>query len=513
MTDIRASAPLPPAAPVRPRTDGRWLDLALLGVVALVFRLPAYVSPRHLTFDDGVFASSALAMRDGDVPFRDVFSSQGPLFLPLVRLGDLVGWQTTNSPRVLAVISGVVIVLALYWAARRMTDRLGALLAGALAATAGSLVWVTGPLAADGPALAFVAVAFALCLPYRDRPGAGRAIAIGLAVGAALSTKAIEFPVVVPVGLVLGAPFVVAVARRRLTIPVVLNPIAAGAAAMAVYVGLSLVIGWNDVWDQAVTYRSAAAADPEMLADAGKILSTLWDRDLVVLVFAAVAAVGGALAYRRTGRARPLDQGQSSWAAHHPPADPPGWVPSAPLLLTAWLVTTVTWLVVAVSPMSRPHLSAIILPLVLLVGVYRPPLKATAIAAVVLVPVLVIQLDGVRWPRDYTGSEADTVAILRQLPDDAWVLSDDPGLAWRSGHRTTADLVDTSRYRVAQDRITTDTIVAQAADPQVCAVVSRSFERFASFDDLGDRLVDEGYVLALDAGGPRMVWIRPDCEA
>lgn len=513
MTDTQASTPPPPPSPDRSRTDGWGVDLAVLGLVALLFRLPAFFSPRHLTFDDGVFASSALAMRDGDVPFRDVFSSQGPLFLALVWVGDLVGFRTINSPRVLAVVSGVVCVLAVYWAARQMTDRLGAVLAGALAATAGSLVWVTGPLAADGPALAFVTVAFALCLHFRDRPSVGRAVAIGLAVGAALSTKAIEFPVVVPTGLVLIAPLAVAVSRRRLVARTFAYPVAAGLAALAVFVALALAFGWTEVWDQAVTYRADAAADREILADAGKLLSTLWDRDLVVLAFAGVAAVTGTLAYRRTGHARPVDHGSQRWATHHPATDPPGWMPSAPLLLVAWLVATVSWLVLAVSPMSRPHLSAIVAPLVLLIGVYRPSLKVTAVAAMLLVPVLVIQLDGVLLPRDYSGSEAEAVAALRELPDDAWVLSDDPGLAWRAGHRTTADLVDTSKYRVAQGRMTEDSVVAQAADPRVCAVVTRSYERFASFDDLGDRLADEGYVLAVDSGGPRVVYVRPDCEA
>ena len=38
---------------------------------------------------------------DGAVPFRDVFSSQGPLFLPLVWLADLLGGRTLDAPRLL----------------------------------------------------------------------------------------------------------------------------------------------------------------------------------------------------------------------------------------------------------------------------------------------------------------------------------------------------------------------------------------------------------------------------
>src|SRR6185436_17268776 len=73
-------------------------DLIVLAVVALVLRIPAYLAARHLTFDDGVFGASATAMRAGGVPFREVFSSQGPLFLPVVWLGDVVGLHTFNAP-------------------------------------------------------------------------------------------------------------------------------------------------------------------------------------------------------------------------------------------------------------------------------------------------------------------------------------------------------------------------------------------------------------------------------
>ena len=104
----------------------------------MVLRLPSFFATRHLTFDDGVFGASAVAMRNGGVPFRDVFSSQGPLFLPLVWLGDTLGLHTLNGPRLLTVLSGVALVVVLYLAGREVSDRLGALVAGGLAAVTGS---------------------------------------------------------------------------------------------------------------------------------------------------------------------------------------------------------------------------------------------------------------------------------------------------------------------------------------------------------------------------------------
>ena len=65
----------------------------------IVIRLPAFFAEKSLVFDDGVFASSARAMRNGELPFRDIFSSQGPVFLPLVWVADLVGFRTLDAPR------------------------------------------------------------------------------------------------------------------------------------------------------------------------------------------------------------------------------------------------------------------------------------------------------------------------------------------------------------------------------------------------------------------------------
>src|SRR5579859_4880046 len=81
------AGPVPGAGPRR-----SWrLDAAILAIVAITLRIPALLASRALTFDEGVYGSAVLAMRDGAQPFRDVFSSQGPLQLPLLWLADLVG--------------------------------------------------------------------------------------------------------------------------------------------------------------------------------------------------------------------------------------------------------------------------------------------------------------------------------------------------------------------------------------------------------------------------------------
>jgi len=501
------------------------LDLVGLALLTVVVRVPAYLSSIHLSFDDGTFASSVLAMRDGALPFRDVFSSQGPLFLPLAFVFDTLGLRTADSPRALAVVSGVVTVLAVYWAATQLTDRLGALLAAVLAATSGSLMWVTGPLAADGPALAFATLAFALSLRLRNRPTYPLALLLGLAVGATLSTKAMEAPILVPVVLVLAPPIWAALRRGALLGAELGRAALAGFASLVVFVGISLPFGFADVWDQSFTYRTEASTGSAPLANAGKIISTLWDRDLALLGFCAVALVCAVLARRSTGNARSaVVDHDVSWSRAGGPGGPATdrtsvsapWQPSGRLLATSWVVVSFVWLAAVVSPLWRPHVSAMVPPLVLLVATYRPPVRPLAVAAVVAVPLVVLQLDGLLAPGDYRGTEAEVVQVLRELPDGAWVLSDEPGLAWRAGHRTTDDLVDPSMLRVQQGRYTEDSLFEAATDPRVCAVVVRSDERFGHFTGLGPRLEAEGYQVVLrstsGAGDDQRVYVREDCE-
>ena len=100
----------------RPAVNRRtwWVDAAVLAAIAVLLRIPAFVASRHLTYDDGFFGLSAIEMRDGVVPFRDLFSPQGPLHLPLLYIADLVGLRTTNAPRVLPLVAGAAVTVVTY---------------------------------------------------------------------------------------------------------------------------------------------------------------------------------------------------------------------------------------------------------------------------------------------------------------------------------------------------------------------------------------------------------------
>ncbi|MEX1006725.1 MAG: glycosyltransferase family 39 protein [Acidimicrobiia bacterium] len=471
-------------------TRRHWrIDALVLGLVALVLRLPALFATRSLVFDDGVFASSALAMRTGGQPFRDIFSSQGPVFLPLVWLADLLGFRTLDAPRLLTVASGVLLTIAVYSCARRVTSRGHALLAAGLVTTSGSVLWVTGPVNADGPSMALSVLAIALALrslDHVDPGGKWNAVWVGLAGGAAASIKALSVPAVVIAGVVL------LLWRRR-----VWDAALAAAVAIGVYLVTALPWGLSRVWDQSFTYHNDARRLNTRPDAAWKVVTTLWERDPLVLVALALAFVMF-LVTRFTGAPR----------VHQDERQPRVGVVVAVLALWAVLVFT---LLVWEPALFRAHVAQLVPPLALLASLRPPPWAVLAVAAVVVAPFWAIENRSILWPHGYRGHDAEVVARLRELPGDALVISDDPGLAWRAGHGPPGDFADPSFQRIEQGRITEGSVARAAASAEVCGVVVSSPQHFGRLVGLGSRLRREGY--RPERFGDITLYTRTRCRA
>lgn len=447
----------------------RWhRDATALAVVALLLRLPMLLAGRALVFDDGVFGASAIAMRGigidgtgGGVPFRDVFSSQGPLFLPLVFVADLVGLRTTDAPRLLAVASGVVLTVAVYACGRRLTSRGGALLAAGLVTTSGSVLWVTGPINADGPALALSVVAVACALRYRDEPSVGEAALVGLAAGAALSIKFLAVPAVLVAGLV------VLVTHRR-----VRDAVVTGATAIGVYVVAALPWGIERVWEQSYAYHADARRQGSVGDALVKILRTLWERDLAVVVALVLAAVVAVLVGAAAARRTPLE------TAHRLGPEAIGGAAWAVLVVAVLLYEPALW---------RAHVAHLVIPLALLAALRPPPWRVLLVAAVVVVPVSIATRGDLWWPGGYDRHEAALIHYLQTSHPDAEFISDDPGLVWRAGRHVPDWFVDPSFQRVDNGDITAESL-AQAWDLRVCGYIVTSPDRYGRLTGLRDAL-------------------------
>jgi 4-amino-4-deoxy-L-arabinose transferase-like glycosyltransferase len=458
----------PPVAPLHRR---HWrTDALVLAIATVVIRLPAFFAEKSLVFDDGVFASSARAMRNGELPFRDIFSSQGPVFLPMVWLADLAGFRTLDAPRILAVAAGVLLTIAVYSCARHVTTRGNALLAAGLVTTSGSVLWVTVPVNADGPSLALSVLAIAFALRYREHPRVRTALWMGVAAGAAVSIKALCVPALVIAGLI------VLLSNPRLRDGVRDAAVSAG-IALAVYVVAALPFGIADVWEQSYTYHQDARRAASHSGAFRKILDTLWDRDKLVLVALALAAITWVVRFvvrRRAGL--PGDRALSIVVG----------------FLVLWVLMLVA-LLVWEPAMWRAHVAHLVPPLALLAALRPPSWKVLVVAGVITVPFAIVSNTSILWPGGYTGQPAALVRHLETFPADARFISDDPGLVWRSGHDTPGDFADTSYQRLDDGSITQASLVKAASAADVCGVVVTSPQHFGRLGGLPDALAGHDY--------------------
>ena len=474
-----------------------WPDAIGVALVALVVRLPAMFAPTQLGYDDGGYGVAAIAMRQGYVPFREIFSPQGPLFLPLVHVADLVGLHRLNAPRPLAVASGTACAVGVYAIAVPIMDHSRAIFAGGLTAISGVLLWTTGPLTGDGPAAAFAIVAVAVAVSYRRAPSRVKAVGVMILLAGALATKSL----VVAPALVIAW---VLVARRRwldtLVVPI-------GVAVIVVLV--SAPWGFGHVLDDYVRYHLDKTGSRKPAQNLDKLVRTFVERDTfrsALAVLGAAIAVVRRLQPRRPEEAATTAASETHWGQRATAGDRFLW----------WWAGITLLVLLAQDPLYRNHLSAFVAPLALLVARARPSWRLVAIAGIVTLPFQAMTLRPLLLPHDYSGTTARIVAGLRELPQSAWALSDEPGLVWRAGLGTDPFFVDPSVMRIDSGvrsiKITEARLLHAAAARRVCAVAVTASVRFGQFVDLPDRLHELGYRRTLDVDDRRGLYVRSGCR-
>jgi hypothetical protein len=363
------------------------------------------------------------------------------------------------------------------------------------------MLYVTGPLSGDGPALALAVLAVALAFRYHARPSTLLAAGIGLTMGAALCVKLIVVPAAIPVGLLLLHP--------RWRTRRVRDFLTAVGVSIAVFLVTALPWGIERVWEQSVRYHQDSKRLRTYGGNATTLLRTLVERDpFVIAALVASLFTIAVVAWRRRNRPGPAAEPASSLGAS-------SGVPRrfAATALGAWLAVQVAFLVVEPA-MWRPHVCQVIVPLALLAALRPAPWRVLAVLFVVLIPWWVSNTHDILWPHHYSRAETTAVDRLRSLPEGALVISDDPGFAWRADRRVPGNFVDVSMKRFQQGKITTETVASAAASREVCAVLVWSKDRLGSLDSLPRRLAREGYEVVERFPGDdhRVLYARSDCE-
>jgi len=458
------------------------LDILGLAVLAVLLRLPAFFSSAAIGFDDGVYGLSANAMRSGYAPFRSVFSSQGPLFLPILRIGDFVGLERINSPRVSALFAGVAISVATYLCAIRLTNRGAALLGAALVASSGVVLWTTGPITSDGVAGALAVSAVAAALRFRSNPSSRLALAISLLAGAAVSTKSLLVIPAIAVAWLL-------VASTKQWIRAALIP----AIALCVLIASALPWGLVNVYEQSIAYHTTQPGSIDVLANLNKIGTTIIRRDppllLLSLICILVALVNAVLTSRRKSGAVNLAPQQSSTTSILER------VTVGDRFLWIWLAAALA-LLLAEQRLWNNHIAILAPPAAILISCHLPPWRAVVIALVLAIPLQVSGMTQIYNPKPPSGDDALAIRAISTI-GSSWALSDTPGLIWRAGASSDPWFVDNSELRITTSnetlKITSELLLEAAAQQRVCMLVITSEKRWGSFPDLPRGLSKMGY--------------------
>lgn len=411
-------------------------------LAAVAVRVAIVTSVRPLGYDDGVYAMSVMAMRAGAKPFVDVFSSQGPVFLPILRLFDIIGFEQPWAPRLAMVAAGIGIGLGVYAITEAFGDRWVAAALAVAATTSIAVVFASGPLESDGIALAFTTVAVAVAA--RGSRPVRTAVTVGVLGALALATKSL-----LAVPPVLAAVLVLTRRHRPTALAT------ASAAGLAAGLLVTLPFGVGAVWDQYVRFHLDAAVEFSPLGSLEQLWRVLIRRDRLI-----VGIVGIAIAWWALKRGKPRE-------------DRPSGVAPAPSAIWVWLVGSIaiTVLVVDLTSGNIRYVAFIVVPLALLVGVARLPAWLIVTAIVVLLPVHILsnamRLDG----RELKPAEQRAVAALEALPAGSVVVTDAPSLAFAAGVPSPAWLTDTSYVRIWAGYLTMEDLVIGLSDPDTCAVL------------------------------------------
>jgi hypothetical protein len=272
---------------------------------------------------------------------------------------------------------------------------------------------------------------------------------------------------------------------------------------VALYLALALPWGLGEVLDQSFAYHRESAREMSHAAAARKVLSTLFDRDLPVVVATALATVTALV--HRFGAAwvpRPVHASDGD-------AGPPRARSAA--LLGVWAAALFA-LLVWEPVLFRPHVAQLVPALALLAALALPPWPVFAAAMMISAPFWGASNRAVLWPdTDEPRWRRALLDELRSLPAGSVVIGDDPGAAWQARRRVPGFFVDPSFKRIDRGTVTEESVARAARDPDVCAVYATSRRHFLRFDGLGARLEREGFRPSELAGG-RVLWLRPRCR-
>jgi hypothetical protein len=279
-----------------------WLTAA--SAVTTAIRLPMVSSP--LGPDEGGYLSVARGWATGATLYRDVWVDRPQGLLVLFRAWDWLSGGGASSVRVMAILFGIVLVVATGIAVRAIAGEIAGRCAAMLCAVVTSTPVLEG-YAANGELLSGAIAASAIAAAAVGARGAHRLrwwVVVGILAGIAISLKQSGFDGLLVVGVWLLLTLAGDRARRRL----MWRRLLATAAGVLIPIGALLVhaaaTGWARWWWAVIAYRlhtqsAMASGDWGNLERTAPVVTTALG---LVVAAALCGAVVTVVDLRRAGR-------------------------------------------------------------------------------------------------------------------------------------------------------------------------------------------------------------------
>ena len=222
----------------------------LVGLVVLAVVLRAVNLDVPSGFDEGIYASGLLLMRDGLIPHRDFFHAQGPLFLFSILPAYVLGGETLAAARAGVVAWSLLGIAGLGLAGWISAGRAGALCAVAASTLSTDYLAVSRSALAEAPAIGLSSAAVGASAMYYSRGLRVWLMASALLLMCAVLVKALVISAAVPVAILVLAGRVGSIQCR------IQDAAAVSVAALVLMAAVVLVCDPASVWQQAVVYHS-----------------------------------------------------------------------------------------------------------------------------------------------------------------------------------------------------------------------------------------------------------------
>jgi len=215
------------------------------------------------SYDSGVYLESARMMARGFAPYRQIFSSQPPLWLPLIYFSFRLFGESFLAGQLVTATGGLIAIVAVMSVANRLGGKAASIIAGALMVLSPlELAW-SRTIDADVPSAALAAVGIALAAHYA-RSGFPRWLAA--------ASAAITCSILIKLFSLFAIPslllFVIARWRRvhdlsqRQRLRFIARDFCIIFSIFALITLPSLALfGFDQVWHQAVAFHLAARSD------------------------------------------------------------------------------------------------------------------------------------------------------------------------------------------------------------------------------------------------------------